>query len=203
MRVDDRAERAVEARLDGRARQLADLQLLTDPLEDQDVRVDRHADGQRDAGDTRQRQGGAEGGHAREEDEKVQDERDVGDHPGEPVVDHHEDEDHHRRGEDRDHPLADRVGAERRPDGPFLQDRHRGGEGALAQHDGEVACLVDRELAGDHGAAARDALVDPRRRIHAAVEDDREVAADVLLGDVAEALRAARAERDGHLPVPG
>src|SRR6185503_20245051 len=50
---------------------------------------------------------------------------------------------------------------------------------------------------------AGDALVDAGRRIDAAVEDDREVAGDVLLGDVAEALRARRAEGDRDLPVAG
>ena len=72
------------------------------------------------------------------------------------------------------------------PDRALLEDRDRRRQRARAQHDGEVARLLDRELPGDDGAAARDPLVDARRRVDVAVEDDGELPADVLLGDLAE-----------------
>src|SRR2546422_435402 len=49
--------------------------------------------------------------------------------------------------------------------------------------------------------AARDALVDPRRRVEVAVEDDGQAAAHVLLGDVPEDAGAGGRELDRHLPV--
>src|SRR5215475_1292081 len=48
--VDDRGEGALEPRVDGGPDGLAEPEFLPDALEDQDVRVDRHADGQHDPG---------------------------------------------------------------------------------------------------------------------------------------------------------
>ena len=201
MRVDDRAQRPREAGLDGRARRLAELELLPDALEDQDVRVDGHAHGERDAGQAGQRQGGAERRHAREEDQEVQAERDVGDEPRHPVVEEHEHEDHRGRRGDREEALADRVSAERRAHRSFLEDHHRRRQRARAQDDGEVARFLDGELAGDDGAAAGNTLVDPGGRIHVAIEDDGQMLANVLLSDLAENPGAHRVELDGDLPV--
>ena len=85
------------------------------------------------------------------------------------------------------HALADRVGAEGGPDRALFEDLNRRRERARPQHDGEIARLLDGELPGDHRAPAGDPLVDARRGVDIAVEDDGEVRADVLLGDVAEA----------------
>src|ERR1700730_996716 len=52
--VDDRGEGAVEAEIDRRAHGAPGAHLLADALEHQHVGVDRHADGQDDAGDARQ-----------------------------------------------------------------------------------------------------------------------------------------------------
>src|SRR5260221_901381 len=63
VRIDDRAEGAGEAVLDGRADGLALAQLFADALEHQYVRIDGHTEGQDDAGDARQRERGLEDGH--------------------------------------------------------------------------------------------------------------------------------------------
>jgi hypothetical protein len=83
----------------------------------------------------------------------------------------------------------------------LFQDRHRRRQRAGPQDDGQVARLVDGELAGDHGAPARDPLVDARCRVQVAVEDDGQVLADVGLGHLAEDPGAGGGELDGHLPV--
>src|SRR5262245_9163256 len=118
--VDDRRERALEACVDRRSDGLPEPELLTDALEDEDVRVDRHADRQHDPGDARQRQGRLEPGHRRQEDGEVEQERQVGDRAREPVVDQHEDEDGQGAGRRRDDALADRVGPQRGPDRALL-----------------------------------------------------------------------------------
>ena len=56
--VDDGPEGAGEAGVDRGAHRLARAQLFADPLEDQDIGVHRHADGQHDPRDAGQRQRG-------------------------------------------------------------------------------------------------------------------------------------------------
>ena len=63
-------ERPPEAGVDRGPDGLPEPQLLADALEDEDVGVDRHADGQHDAGDARQRQRGLNQRHGRQEDER-------------------------------------------------------------------------------------------------------------------------------------
>ena len=58
--VDDGRERAAEAGVERGDRRAAGAHLLADALVDQHVGVDRHADGQHDAGDAGQRQRRAE-----------------------------------------------------------------------------------------------------------------------------------------------
>ena len=203
MRVDDRAERARKTRVDGRAHRLAQAQLFADALEDQDVRVDRHADREHDARDAREGQRGVEGRHAREQDQHVQADGDVGDEPRHAVVDHHEQHDGGRARQHRQHAAADRVRTERRADRPLFENRDGRRQRAGAQDDRQIARLVHGELPGDHGAPARDSLVDPRGRVEVAVEDDGEMAPDVLLGHLTEDPRPDRVKLDRHLPVAG
>src|SRR5262249_28386081 len=91
--VDDGGESPPEAAIDGRAHRVPEARLIPDAVEDQDVRVQGHPDGEHDAGDTGEGEGGPEPGHACEQDQEVQEEGDVGHQAGEPVVDDHE-EDH-------------------------------------------------------------------------------------------------------------
>ena len=57
--------------------------------------------------------------------------------------------------------------------------------------------LFLREAAAD-AAFAGDAPLNFRRRLHAAVEDDGQLAADVLAGDAAELAGAVGVQREGH-----
>ena len=56
MRVYDRQERLVEAHINGRRDDFAVAEFFAYALEDQDVRVNRHTDGQNHAGDAGERQ---------------------------------------------------------------------------------------------------------------------------------------------------
>ena len=58
---------------------LAEPQLLLRPLEDEDVRVDRHADREHEAGDAGQGQRDRDEPEDRQDDERVVDERDARD----------------------------------------------------------------------------------------------------------------------------
>src|SRR6202022_593969 len=62
VRIDNGQKRFVETSLDGRRRRFAIAQFFSDALEDQNVGIHAHTDGQNDPGDTRQGQNGAERG---------------------------------------------------------------------------------------------------------------------------------------------
>ena len=84
--VGDGAGGLVVAGRDRRLRRHARAQLLADAFVDQHVGVDRHADRQRDAGQARQGQRGAEQRHHRDHHQQVQQQRDAGDHAEHAVV---------------------------------------------------------------------------------------------------------------------
>ena len=69
---------------------LAAGHLLADALEDEHVRVDRHADREHDAGDARQRQRCFEQGHDRSDEHEIDRQRHVRRNAEDPVVDEHE-----------------------------------------------------------------------------------------------------------------
>jgi hypothetical protein len=75
---------------------------------------------------------------------------------------------------------------------------------AGAQHNRQVARGVDVEVAaGDRGIARGDAVADERRRLDDAVEDDRELAADVGPGDAREVRAALGRHLHAHAPAAG
>ena len=98
----------------GRAYILSDGSLIAagapqEILENQHVRVDTHADCQDDAGNTRQRQRGSQCRERSHQTDQVQDQREVGDPAGQPVVEHHEQDDQDA-GNDRGlHALLNRI----------------------------------------------------------------------------------------------
>src|SRR5438067_9511363 len=149
VRVDDRAEGAGEAVLDGRAHGLAVAQLLADALEDEHVRVDGHAEGQDDAGDAGERQRGLEDRHHAENDHEVEQQRQNGVDPGALVVDEHRGDEGDETDERRQHALVDGVAAERRPDGALLEGIERRRQRAAAQDEREVGGALRGERALD------------------------------------------------------
>ena len=182
--VDDRRERAAEARVDGRPDGLPEPELLPDALEDEDVGVDRHADRQHDARRCPAASGspGTTAIAARRMSE-VEQEREVRDHAGQPVVDQHEQEDGEGAGGRRDR----RPCGSSRPRARGRRSAPRGsGPGAWSA---PVRSTMARSLASSNGEAARDlglpggdALADHGGRVDVAVEDDGQRLAHVLLG---------------------
>ena len=116
------------------------------------------------------------------------------------VVEQHEERHRHQAGHRRGEPGADRVGPQARADGALLEIVERRRQGARPQDQGEVGRLLRRELAAYAPLAAGDRLLDDRDRLHAAVEDDGEVAADVGPGEGREGPRAVpvQGEPDGR-----
>jgi hypothetical protein len=90
-----------------------------------------------------------------EDQPHVQDQRDGGEHPEQPVAQHHEDQhggEGHERGE---FARRDAVGAQFRPDGAFFEEGHLGGQRARAQQDRQLGRAFHREIARDLPRPAR------------------------------------------------
>ena len=191
---------AVKARLKPSADRAGDVfpqgPLLLDPLEDQDVGVDRHADGQDQAGDAGQRQVGLEVGQDAEQDDDVEDQGDDGVDSGQAVINDHEghdQEDGHQAGHQA---LADGVRPEGRADDPLFEILDPGRKRAGLEDDDEVVGRFDRELALDDARIA-DPGVDVGRRLDLVVQDDGQGPADVGPGDLFEAAAAVGGEGEG------
>ena len=167
VRVEDRVPGAVEARLDRGRQRLADAQLFLHPLEDQDVRVDGHADREDEAGDAGEGQRHRDEPEDRVDDERVVDEREARDEARQPVVEEHEGHDQGDADEAGQEALVEERLAERRRDllARQLLDRER--QRAELEDGDEVVRLLGREppdAAGDLDLAVRDRLVDDRCR---------------------------------------
>ena len=100
---------------------LAGANLFANALEDEDVGVNAHADGEDDAGDAGEGQGGAGKAHKAEQDEQVQQQGQIGVDARAAIVEEHEGHDGEHADNRGEHPLADRVSAERGADGALLQ----------------------------------------------------------------------------------
>src|SRR4029079_564852 len=90
---------------------------------------------------------------------------------------------------------ADRVGAEARADCLLFEGIELGRQRARARLERRVLDFSRREAAGDPPFRV-DLALERRRRLDAAVEDDRELAADVLAADLAELPAALVAQRE-------
>ena len=144
-------------------------------------------------------------GHRDEPEDGDHDERVVGegearDQPDRPVVDDHEDHDHRDAEDAGEEALGQELRPEGRTDplGRQLQDRER--QRAELQDGDQVVRLGRREAADPAGRdldlAVRDGALDLRRGDHGRVEGDREELADVVGGEVGEALRAVVLEHE-------
>src|SRR5882672_3004333 len=89
VRIDDAAQRFPEASRNRGLHRPAQTQFLADSLEDEDVGVDRHADGQSNPGDPGKGQSGSKIAHGSQKEQDVQRQRHRRVHPREAVVDQH------------------------------------------------------------------------------------------------------------------
>ena len=202
--VEDGAQRLSEAQTDRIPQLLAVVDdLLADPLVDQHVGVDRHADRQGDASEPRQREGSVDHRHHPEDDDAVEQQRDVGDQTGEEVVPQHDHGHHDHRERDRLETDDEILLADR---GAQHVDRDRlraesGLEGACGKHADQVVDLLVAEAAGDL-AVARDPTVQGRGPVDLAVEDDRHRLSDRGAGEASELGRTALIHREGDRGPP-
>ena len=127
---------------------LARGHFLAQPLEDEHVRIHRHAECEDDAGDAGQREHGVQQRHAAEHDEDCEQEADVPDQAGEPVVENHHEGDEPEAEQARELPAGDGVLPERCGGGALLLDFHRVLE-RVHEFAREVAGFLFGVFAGD------------------------------------------------------
>ncbi len=198
--IEDRAERLVERGLDRNLERLAERQFLAQAFVNENVRVDRHADRQDDARDARQGEHEVKHGERAHQQDEVHQERDVRDHPGEPVIGADEKEGEGETDQTRDDAGPDGIAPEGGGDAAFLFDAHRRLQRVL-EHARQAARLLLAEAAGDDGIAAVDRVPDHGRRLDDAIEDDGEPIPLKLFRDLAERLRAFAVELQLHRPA--
>ncbi len=109
----------------------------------------------------------------------VGDERDIGDDAEKAVGDQHEHDDGDGADQRGDLAGGNRIGAEPRPDGAFLDEIELGGKRAGAQQHGQIVGAIDAEIARDLAGAAADRFTDYRRRNHDIVENDGKWPTDI------------------------
>ncbi len=114
------------------------LDFLADALVDQDVGVERGAERQHDAGDARQGQRRFQQRQPGDHQDDVEHQREVGEPAEQAVGEAHVEEDEDGAGRQREAAGADRIRAQFRPDGAFLDDGERRGQGAGAQQHREL-----------------------------------------------------------------
>src|SRR3990172_465823 len=160
MRIQDGHPGLAESAVDGGAHRLPEPQLFTDPLQDHDVAIHRHADGEGDAGDPGQGQGRLDPCEQAEEHEEVQQEGRIGDDPGQAVVDGHQ-EDHEDAGHDaRLHAGPDRVLPQGGPHGQVGHHVDRRRQRARPQDDRQVAGRLGGKIPLDDAAPFADPALD-------------------------------------------
>src|SRR4026207_79827 len=89
VRIDDGEQGLVVTSVHRQPDALSASQFFTDPLEDQHVRLHAPAHSHPDAGDARQGEGRRQGRQGSHQTDQIENQREVGNHAREPVVDHH------------------------------------------------------------------------------------------------------------------
>src|ERR1035437_4936564 len=199
--VDNGPPRFVETRIHGRDDGLAGPQLLADTLENQYVRIDRHANGQNDSGDSGQRQNGVEIGERRHQHNRVEHQRQDRIHAAAFIVDEH-DNHYGQQSDDTSHEtLMDGIGAQRWPDGALLE--------VLNARRQRTRPEVAREVHGllfaaqpFNAAGIFDSGFDYGDADNIVVQNHGQLVADIGLGEAAKALTADGREREVGFPLP-
>src|SRR5271166_5989982 len=179
------------------------MRLLADALVDQHVRIDRHANGEDDAGDTGQRERRANQNHRCEYEQDVHGEGEIGENAENAVGRDHVDDDEDPADIGRPLACVDRILPETGPYRALLDHGELRRQGAGPEQDREAARFVEGEIAGDLPGAAGDRRANHGRRNDLAVEHDGKWPADVLRSDLPEFLSAAQIEAEGHVRLAG
>ena len=118
---------------------------------------------------------------------------------GDPVVKQHEDHDHDQAQHRSLHAVANGISAERRTDGALFQILNRSWQSAGTEDLRQFVRRLLRKAAFDHSVVF-DFSVDDGRGINVMVENNGELAANVLLGELAKMPCGILGQHEIHLP---
>ena len=204
VRVQDRRERTLEARVDRTLDRLARAQFFLDALEDNDVGIHRHADRQDDACDARQGQVDADDAEYQRLNDDVEAQREAGHEARHAVNDDHKqahqdqaDQAGHQAGA---HCVRTQLRADRAQLGLLQAERQL----ACIDQTSELLCAALIEAARNHTAFAVDAFRNIRRRNDLTVHDDQQLVIAVRtccnrLGRICKLLLALAGELNLHV----
>ncbi len=118
-------------------------------------------------------------GENAEQNQHVDEQRNVGDEAGHAIHPEHEEHDEREPDGKRRDGFVFGILPQRRADGPHFHDGHFDGKRAAAEQNREILRFVQRALPGNHRRAARDRIIDDRIRQKFAVEINPDVASDI------------------------
>ena len=202
VRVDDGAQRVVEAGLEGNLQAAARADFLIEALEDNDIGVHRHADAQHDTGNARQGQLNAgENRQHPEQHDCVNAQRPGGDHAVQAVADNHDEHDQRDADDGSENGGGQRIIAQRGGHGINLLLRQHQRQRAGLNLRGDGLRTIHREVAGNLTGAAGDGGLHGGRHQLLAVQIDAQRLADVLACHVGKELRARGGQLEGNRPL--
>ena len=212
VRVKNGGKRLIIAGGKRRPEAFAQLHFFANALKNQNVGIHRHADGQHDTGDTRQRQHrqlhartahpraanqpeeSGRDNHAQRQQNQVEHKRQRRHDTGEAIVKNHENG-HSGKANPRRAPAAfDGVHAKSRVHAALFDDAQRSRQSARAQHQRQVAGFFQREGTLNDRLAARNGRANERRRIESAIKHNAQIMLPVRVGILAPARRVVRGD---------
>src|SRR5580704_19623763 len=158
-------------------------QFLADALEDQHIRIYAHADSQNHSRNPGQSQSRTEISHETEQNDQVQDQRNVGIDSRAAIIHQHENQ-HREHSDNRSlNSGTDRIRPERRSDCPLFQVFDTRGQSTRIQNKRQVLGILF-----GHPTAADASLVANLRLNHGnfldlVIQHDRQIVVDVLSGE--------------------
>src|SRR6202011_3063899 len=154
--IDDGGESPLEPGVERGNDRATYMRFLSDAFVDQDIGIDRHANGEEHTRDARQGERRPEKHEGGKNERDMDCQRDIGEDAEYAIGDQHIEGD--EGGADIGRALArvDRILTETRTDGAFLDNRELGWQRAGAQKNREIVRPFDREMPGDLAGTARD-----------------------------------------------
>ena len=182
----------------GQGEALAGSQFFLDALIDNHVGIHSHTQGEHQTGDTGQGEHGAETNQHAEQQQDVAQQGNIGNETGATVEDHHVDEHQDKGDEEGDETGADGGGTQGRAHNLLLNDGSGSAQLTGLEHVGKVLSLFHGEITGDFGRTAGDGAIHVGIGIYQTIQDDGNLAADVVLGEVGPDVGAFAVHGHAH-----
>ena len=188
IRIKDGDKCTFEAGLDSQPKHLAGCDLFFESFKDEDIRIDRHTDGQNDARHTWKCQCRMQHIQDAQKDEDIHKKCHIRDKAGHTVHGQHENNDQRETDGESHDGLILRVLSKRRTDGTDFHDGNLDRKRTASEKDRKILRFFERSLPRDDSGAAGDGFINDRIRQELSVEIDADMTADIRRSEGAEFL---------------